>query len=138
VNTEADAIEARLAAEGGALGAKVQGEYENKLNALLGSPAGKAYVAWQAAANVKFSDVLTFSSADGIPAVLRLRQFAEQFMGARWIGLKQRLARVIGKGCTGSQPVWISVCSPLRSVCSPSRWPHEPIRGRRATSRASA
>jgi len=83
VNSEADAIEARLAAEGNALVAKVQGEYESKLNALLGSPAGKAYVAWQAADNVKFSDTLTFSSADGIPAVLRLRTFAEQFMGAR-------------------------------------------------------
>ena len=50
---------------------------------VLGSPAGKAYVAWQAADNVKFADTLTFSSADGIPAVLRLRAFAEQFMGAR-------------------------------------------------------
>jgi hypothetical protein len=83
VTTEADAIEGRLTAEGDAMVAKVQGEYERKLNALLGSPAGKAYVAWQAADNVKFSDTLTFSSADGIPAVLRLRQFAEQFMGAR-------------------------------------------------------
>ena len=63
--------------------AKVQGEYESKLNALLGSPAGKAYVAWQAADNVKFGETLTFSSSDGIPAVLRLRAFAELFMGAR-------------------------------------------------------
>jgi hypothetical protein len=83
VKTEADSIDARLTAEGDALVAKVQGEYENKLNALLGSPAGKAYVAWQAADNVKFDDTLTFSSAEGIPSVLRLRQFAEQFMGAR-------------------------------------------------------
>jgi hypothetical protein len=83
VTAEADALEGRLAAEGRAMVAKVQGEYENKLNALLGSPAGKAYVAWQAADNVKFGDTLTFSSADGIPAVLRLRAFAEQFMGAR-------------------------------------------------------
>ena len=82
VNAEADAVEARLGAEGRALVARVQGEYENKLNALLGSPAGKAYVAWQAADNVKFAETLTFSSADGIPAVLRLRQFAAQFMGA--------------------------------------------------------
>jgi len=66
-----------------ALVAKVQGEYETKLNALLGTPAGKAYVAWQAAGNVEFAKALTFSSAEGIPAVLRLRQFAEQFMGAR-------------------------------------------------------
>ena len=63
--------------------AKVQGDYEGKLNALLGSPAGKAYVAWQAADNVKFADTLTFSSAEGIPSVLRLRQFAELFMGLR-------------------------------------------------------
>jgi hypothetical protein len=30
---------------------------------------------------VRFAETLTFSSADGIPSVLRLRQFAEQFMG---------------------------------------------------------
>ena len=83
VKAEADSTEGRLTAEGRAMVAKVQGEYETKLNALLGSPAGKAYVAWQAADNVKFGDTLTFSSADGIPAVLRLRAFAEQFMGAR-------------------------------------------------------
>jgi hypothetical protein len=83
ITAEADATDGRLAAEGRAMVAKVQGEYENKLNALLGSPAGKAYVAWQAAENVKFADTLTFSSADGIPSVLRLRAFAEAFMGAR-------------------------------------------------------
>ncbi len=82
VQAEADAVEGRLGAEGRALVAKVQGEYENKLNALLGSPAGKAYVAWQAAENVKFAETLTFSSWEGIPAVLRLRQFAALFMGA--------------------------------------------------------
>src|SRR5262249_6553951 len=81
VTASADAIEGRLGAEGGALLARVQGEYETKLNALLGSPAGRAYVAWKSAENVKFGDTLTFSSADGIPSVLRLRQFAEQFMG---------------------------------------------------------
>jgi len=81
VTASADAIEGRLGAEGDALVAKVQGEYETKLNALLGSPAGRAYVAWKAALNVKFGETLTFSSADGIPSVLRLRQFAEQFMG---------------------------------------------------------
>ena len=63
--------------------ARVQGEYETKLNVLLGTPAGKAYVAWQAADNIQFAKNLTFSSAEGIPAVLRLRLFAEQFMGAR-------------------------------------------------------
>ena len=81
VTASADAIQGRLSSEGAAMVAKVQGEYETKLNALLGSPAGRAYVAWQAAENVKFGETLTFSSADGIPSVLRLRQFAEQFMG---------------------------------------------------------
>jgi hypothetical protein len=81
VIASADAIEGRLGAEGAAMVAKVQGEYESKLNALLGSPAGRAYVAWRAAEHVKFGETLTFSSADGIPSVLRLRQFAEQFMG---------------------------------------------------------
>jgi len=83
ITAEADAIGGRLAAEGDAMVARVQGEYETKLNALLGTPAGKAYVAWQAADNIEFAKILTFSSAEGIPAVLRLRQFAEQFMGAR-------------------------------------------------------
>lgn len=83
VAAEADATEGRLGAEGDAMVAKVQGEYEIKLNALLGSPAGKAYVAYKTAENVEFAKTLTFSSAEGIPSVLRLRQFAEQFMGAR-------------------------------------------------------
>jgi len=61
----------------------VQGEYESKLNQLLGSPAGKAYVAYKTAENVEFAKTLTFSSSEGIPSVLRLRSFAEQFMGAR-------------------------------------------------------
>ena len=81
VTAEADAVEGRLGAEGRAMVAKVQGEYETKLNGLLGSQAGRAYVAWQAADNVKFADTLTFSDQGGIPSVLRLRQFAEQFMG---------------------------------------------------------
>jgi hypothetical protein len=83
VSAAADGIEGRLRAEGDAMVAKVQGEYETKLNALLGTPAGKAYVAWQAADNIEFGKSLTFSSGEGIPSVLRLRQFAEQFMGAR-------------------------------------------------------
>lgn len=83
VTAEADAMMGRLGAEGDAMVAKVQGEYETKLNVLLGSPAGKAYVAYQAADNVKFADTLTFSDQGGIPAILRLRSFAEQFMGAR-------------------------------------------------------
>ncbi len=83
VTAEADGIGGRLAAEGDAMVAKVQGEFENKLNALLSSPAGRAYVAFGAAQNVQFAPELTFSSAEGIPSVLRLRQFAEQFMGQR-------------------------------------------------------
>jgi hypothetical protein len=83
ITASADGIQARLTAEGDARIAKVQGEYESKLNQLLGSPAGRAYVAYQAADNVEFAKSLTFSSAEGIPAVLRLRQFAEQFMGGR-------------------------------------------------------
>jgi hypothetical protein len=83
VKAEADGIEGRLGAEGDAMVARVQGEYETKLNGLLGTPAGKAYVAWQAADNIEFAKNLTFSSGEGIPSVLRLRQFAEQFMGAR-------------------------------------------------------
>jgi len=54
VNAEADATEGRLGAEGDAMVAKVQGEYEIKLNTLLGSPAGKAYVAYKTAEYVKF------------------------------------------------------------------------------------
>ncbi len=83
INAEADALEGRLTAEGDAMVAKVQGEYEIKLNVLLGSPAGKAYVAYKSAANVTFAKTLSFSSSEGIPSVLRLRQFAEQFMGVR-------------------------------------------------------
>ena len=83
LTSQADALEGRLGAEGDALVAKVQGEFETKLNALLGSPAGRAYVAYQAAENVKFAETLVFSDANGIPAVLRLRQFAELFMGSR-------------------------------------------------------
>lgn len=82
VTAEADGVSGRLEAEGEALVAKVQGEYETKLNALLSSPAGRAYVAWTAAANVTFGTTLTFSSQEGIPSVLRLRRFAEQFMGS--------------------------------------------------------
>jgi hypothetical protein len=83
VTAESDGIQGRLGAEGDAMVAKVQGEYENKLNALLSSPSGRAYVAFGAALNVQFAPILTFSSAEGIPSVLRLRQFAEQFMGQR-------------------------------------------------------
>ena len=81
VNAESDGVSQRLIAEGAAEVAAVQGEFESKINALLGSPAGRAYVAYKSAENVKFADVLTFQSTDGIPAVLRLRDFALRFMG---------------------------------------------------------
>jgi regulator of protease activity HflC (stomatin/prohibitin superfamily) len=81
VRAEADGVSARLLAEAGAEIAAVQGAYEARLNQLLGSPAGRAYVAYEAAANVKFADTLTFRSSDGIPSVYRLRRFAEAFMG---------------------------------------------------------
>jgi hypothetical protein len=83
VIAEADSSNARLEAEGNALLAKVRGDYETKINALLSTPAGRAYVATKAADNVTFDDTLTFASREGIPAILRLRSFAEQFMGNR-------------------------------------------------------
>lgn len=81
VTAEADGISARLEAEGKAREAKVRGEYESKINSLLNSPAGRAYVAWKSAANVTFAKTLVFNSSDGIPSVLRLRRFAQEFMG---------------------------------------------------------
>ena len=81
VTAEADSLEGRLTAEGDAMVAKVQGGFEIKLNALLGTPAGAAYVAYKTAENVEFAKTLTFSSSEGIPSVLRLRSFAQQFMG---------------------------------------------------------
>ena len=61
--------------------AKIEGAYQQKLNALLGSPGGRAYVAYRAADNVKFNETLVFQSSDGVPSVLRLRDFARLFMG---------------------------------------------------------
>lgn len=81
VGAEADGISGRLQAEGEADIAAVRGEFETKINALLGSPAGRAYVAWKTAENVTFAPVLTFQSREGVPSVLRLRNFALQFMG---------------------------------------------------------
>lgn len=83
VRTEADGISARLSAEGEAQIAEVRGRFESRLNSLLNSPAGRAYVAWKTAANVDFAETLTFSSSDGIPSVLRLRDFAQRFMGSK-------------------------------------------------------
>jgi regulator of protease activity HflC (stomatin/prohibitin superfamily) len=81
VKAQADGIGARLAALGDALVAKVNGEFETKLNRLMASPGGRAYVAYHAAQNITFSEVLTFQSGEGIPSVLRLRDFARKFMG---------------------------------------------------------
>jgi regulator of protease activity HflC (stomatin/prohibitin superfamily) len=81
VRAESDGIAARLIAEGEAKVAKVRGAYETKLNTLLGSPGGRAYVAFVAAGKVKFAKTLTFQSSDGIPSLLRLRDFATSFMG---------------------------------------------------------
>lgn len=81
VRAGADGVSARLEAEGNALVAEVVGAYETKINKLLDSPAGRAFVGWQAAANVQFAKDLTFSSSDGVPSVLRLRDLAEAFMG---------------------------------------------------------
>jgi regulator of protease activity HflC (stomatin/prohibitin superfamily) len=81
VTAEADGIAARLTAEGDALVATVKGKFESKVNALLNSPAGRAYVAYRAADNVKFDNELVFQSTDGIPSILRLRDFALKFMG---------------------------------------------------------
>ncbi|MCK5798935.1 MAG: hypothetical protein KAI47_17200, partial [Deltaproteobacteria bacterium] len=81
VRAQADGIAARLDAVGGAMVAKVNGEFGTKLNRLLGSPGGRAYVAYHAAKNISFADVLTFQSREGIPSVLRLRDFARRFMG---------------------------------------------------------
>src|SRR5690606_9839269 len=58
VRSEADGVSARLEAEGNALVATVRGEFEGKVNALLNSAAGRAYVAWKSADNVKFSETL--------------------------------------------------------------------------------
>ena len=81
VSAAADAISSRLDAQGNTKVAQVKASFTEKLNRLLGSPAGRAYVAYKAAANVKFDDTLTFQSKDGIPSVLRLRDFAKKFMG---------------------------------------------------------
>ena len=81
VTAEADGISGRLKAEGEADVAAVRGEFETKINALLGSPAGRAYVAWKSAENITFNSTLTFQSREGVPSVLRLRNFALQFMG---------------------------------------------------------
>jgi regulator of protease activity HflC (stomatin/prohibitin superfamily) len=81
IRAKADGVASRLEADGKAKIAEVNGNYEARVNQLFDSPAGRAFVAWQAAANVKFAETLTFQSSDGIPSVLRLRDFARAFMG---------------------------------------------------------
>ena len=81
VRLQADGVSARLSAEGDAMVAQVRGAYETRVNELLDSVAGRAYVAYEAADNVKFDDTLVFQSDDGFPSVLRLREMTERFMG---------------------------------------------------------
>lgn len=81
VRAEAEGVNARLQAESELLIAKVRGEFETKRNALLGTVAGRAFIAWQAADNVKFASELSFASGEGVPSVLRLRDFTLKFMG---------------------------------------------------------
>jgi hypothetical protein len=81
VVAEADAVSARLSAEGEARIAMIRGDFEGKLNQLLNSPAGRAYVGYNAADKVNFASDLTFQSREGVPSVLRLGDFARQFMG---------------------------------------------------------
>ncbi len=83
VRLQAEGVSARLSAEGDATVAQVRGAYETRINALLDSTAGRAFVAYQAADNVSFDDTLVFQSSDGVPSVLRLRAFTEAFMGLR-------------------------------------------------------
>ncbi|MCA9704376.1 MAG: SPFH domain-containing protein [Myxococcales bacterium] len=83
VRLEADGVSGRLTAEGEAMVAQVRGAYETRINELLDSVAGRAYVAYEAAEHVKFDDTLVFQSDDGIPTVLRLREMSERFMGLR-------------------------------------------------------
>ena len=83
VKAKADGVKKRLIAEGDALVAAVQGAHDARVNGLLNSAAGRAYVAYNAAENVKFSDELTFQSNGGVPVVLRLYDLAKTFMGKR-------------------------------------------------------
>jgi len=81
VRLAADGVSLRLRAEGKTELAQVQGAYETRINDLLNSGAGRAWVAYESAANISFDDSLNFSSSEGIPSILRLRDFTEKFMG---------------------------------------------------------
>ncbi len=77
----AEGVAARLKAEADSKIAEVNAAYEARVNKLLSTPAGRAYVAYEAANHVTFDKILTFDSHSGIPSVLRLRDFAKKFMG---------------------------------------------------------
>lgn len=81
VTAEADAVSARLLAEGEAKLAIIKGAFEARVNQLLASPAGRAYVAYNVAANITFGETLTFQSHDGVPSVLDLGEMARKLMG---------------------------------------------------------
>jgi regulator of protease activity HflC (stomatin/prohibitin superfamily) len=81
VKAEAETVAERLTAEGEAKLAIIRGAYEARVNQLLASPAGRAYVAYNVAENIKFADTLTFQSDDGVPTVLNLGELARKLMG---------------------------------------------------------
>ncbi len=81
VTAEAETVAERLTAEGEAKLAIIRGAYEARVNQLLASPAGRAYVAYNVAENVKFAETLTFQSDDGVPSVLNLGELARKLMG---------------------------------------------------------
>ena len=61
--------------------AVIRGAFEARVNQLLASPAGRAYVAYNVAASVNFAETLTFQSSDGVPSVLNLGEMAKGLMG---------------------------------------------------------
>lgn len=81
VTAEADAVANRLQAEGDAKVATITGAFEARVNQLLASPAGRAYVAYNVADKIKFAETLTFQSDDGVPSVLDLGELARKLMG---------------------------------------------------------
>lgn len=81
VTAEADAVSSRLVAEGEAKVAIIKGAYEARVNQLLASSAGRAYVAYNVADKIRFAETLTFQSDDGLPSVLNLGELARRLMG---------------------------------------------------------
>ena len=59
----------------------IRGAFETRVNQLLASPAGRAYVAYGVAEKVNFAEELTFQSSDGLPSVLNLGDMAKSLMG---------------------------------------------------------